>query len=60
MYALIGEEGYSIAYLLAPPGLLMGPLLSRQVGVRGAMSYDETLRAEVVEVTEIEALSPAP
>ena len=60
VYALIGDSGHSIAYLLAPPGLLMGPLLSRQVGVRGVMSYDESLRAKIVEVVEIEALSPAP
>lgn len=60
VYALIGDSGHSIAYLLAPPGLLMGPFLSRQVGVRGVMSYDESLRAMIVDVVEIESLSPAP
>ena len=44
VYAVIGEEGYAVAYLRVPPGLLMEPLLSRQVGVRGSFSYDPALR----------------
>jgi hypothetical protein len=56
VFALIGPEGTSTAYLDIPAGLDSGPFLSHIVGVRGTVHYSEPLRARLISVTEIETL----
>jgi hypothetical protein len=54
--ALIGPEGAALAYLDVPDGLDVRPLLSRRVGVRGDMHYNEALHARLISVRSIEPL----
>jgi hypothetical protein len=56
VFALVGEEGRTIAYLLVPPGLETGPLLARRVGVRGALRFEAALGNRLIRVREIEPL----
>jgi hypothetical protein len=60
VYALIGPEGRAVAYLRPAPGIMIRPLLGRQVGARGTARYDANLRAEVIRVRTLEALRDAP
>ncbi len=60
VYALIGDDGTATAFLRMPPGIPADRWSSRQVGVRGHVGYDENLRARVIDVQEMEPLSPAP
>jgi hypothetical protein len=60
VYALIGHEGYAAAYLLIPTGLPADEWVGRQVGVHGSSQYDDTLRAKVIDVFDMVALSRAP
>jgi hypothetical protein len=53
---LIGPEGAPTAYLKVPPTLSIKSLVGKRVGARGRVRYDESLRARLVEVTEVEAL----
>jgi hypothetical protein len=54
--ALIGPDGFAVAYLRVPPGLDTRPLLTRRVGVRGEVHYDDRLHARVIAVSDVEAL----
>ncbi|MFO0951284.1 MAG: hypothetical protein U0835_09050 [Isosphaeraceae bacterium] len=56
VYALIGPEGNAVAYLDVPPGLDARPMLSKRVGARGSTRYEESLRAKLVTVRELEPL----
>jgi hypothetical protein len=56
VFALIGRDGATQAYLDIPPGIDVKGLMTHRVGVRGAVHYDEALRARVISVREVEAL----
>ena len=56
VFALIGPEGTTQAYLEVPAGLDASPLLSRRVGVRGDIQYSDTLRARLITVRDLEPL----
>ena len=56
VFALIGPKGTAIAYLNIPAGLDPSPLATRNVGVRGSARYDESLRARLITVHDIEPL----
>jgi hypothetical protein len=56
VFALIGPEGTTLAYLDIPPGLDARPLVARRVGVRGVVHYDENLRARLISVRDLEPL----
>ncbi len=60
VYALIGPDGVTSAYLRMAPGLSAGRYLSCRVGVRGPAHFDSTLHMQVFSVQEIEPLSEAP
>lgn len=54
--ALLGDDGTVVAYLMIPPGLTVEPFLSHRVGVRGEGHYEETLRARLILVRDLERL----
>lgn len=56
VFALIGPEGRPIAYLDIPPGLDARPVLSKRVGVRGTIHFDENFGAQLIAVRDIDAL----
>jgi hypothetical protein len=56
VFALIGPDGSTQAYLDIPPGVDVKGLMTHRVGIRGSVRYDETLRARVISVREAEAL----
>lgn len=56
VYMLIGPKGETSAYLSVPPGLEAERLVSRRVGARGRVRYNEALGARHVEVDELEPL----
>jgi hypothetical protein len=56
VFALIGTEGTTLAFLDIPPGLDARPLVARRVGVRGIVHYDENLRARLISVRDLEPL----
>ncbi len=56
VHALIGPEGKAIAYLAIPPGLPTFRLLSRKVGVRGEVHYNESLGARLITVRDLDPL----
>jgi hypothetical protein len=56
VFALIGRDGSTEAYLDIPPGVDVKGLMTHRVGVRGAVHYNEALRARVISVREIKAL----
>jgi hypothetical protein len=56
MFALIGRDGATQAYLDIPPGIDVRGFMTHRVGVRGAVNYNAALRARVISVREIEAL----
>jgi hypothetical protein len=56
LYALIGSDGSTIAFLDIPPGLDPSPLQSRRVGVLGATHYDQDLGTRLITVRDIEAI----
>jgi hypothetical protein len=60
VFALIGPEGYAVAYLRPVPGVAVRRYIGRRVGVRGSARYDETLRAEVIRVQALEPLAGLP
>lgn len=57
VFALIAASGETAAYLRLPPGLSPEPYLTKRIGVRGIVRYDETLRARVITVHELERLA---
>jgi hypothetical protein len=56
VFALIGPDGSTVAYLDIPPGLDVRPLVARRVGVRGTIRYNENLRARLIAVRDLEPL----
>lgn len=60
VFALIGPEGYAIAYLRPVPGVDARRYLGRRVGVHGPSRYDETVRAKVITVEALEPLAVRP
>ena len=56
VYALIGSEGTTVAYLNIPAGLDPAPFVTRRVGVRGSTRYDEELRARLIAVQDLDPL----
>jgi hypothetical protein len=56
VFALIGGDGTTQAYLDIPPGIDVRALMTHRVGVRGTVRFEELLRARVVSVREIETL----
>lgn len=56
VHALIGDDGAVVAYLMIPPGLAVKPLVSHRVGVRGIGRYEESLRARLIQVQDLERL----
>jgi hypothetical protein len=56
LYALIGKNGSTLAYLDVPPGLNVEPLLAQRVGVRGVPHYNEELGARLITVRDIETV----
>jgi hypothetical protein len=56
VFALIGGQGSTIAYLDIPPGLDPEPLLARRIGVRGQAHYSEDLGTRLITVRDIENL----
>jgi len=56
VFALIGPEGTTLAYLNIPAGLDPAPFVTRRVGVRGSARYDEKLRARLIAVQDLDPL----
>jgi hypothetical protein len=56
LYALVGSDGSTLAYLDIPPGLDPMRLQSRKVGVRGAAHYDQDLGARLITVRDLEEI----
>jgi len=56
VFALIGPEGTTQAYLDVPAGLDAAPLLARRVGVRGDILYSDSLRARLISVRDLDPL----
>ncbi|SIO15439.1 hypothetical protein SAMN05444166_2732 [Singulisphaera sp. GP187] len=56
VFALIGPKGTAIAYLNIPAGLDPSRLTARNVGVRGSVHYNESLRAQLITVRDLEPL----
>jgi hypothetical protein len=60
VFALVGPDGRTTAYLRFPPGVLRDDVAAQRVGVRGASRFDETLQAQVIDVRECETLGRIP
>lgn len=58
LYALIGRDGRTQAYLDVPPGLDIAAQVGTRVGVRGQATYDATLRARLIKVRDLDPLDP--
>ncbi|MDX2035652.1 MAG: hypothetical protein SFX72_03290 [Isosphaeraceae bacterium] len=56
LHLLIGDDGATTAYLDIPPGVDLDGLLTRRVGVRGKIGYDDRLGARLIVVRDIEAI----
>jgi hypothetical protein len=56
IFALIGHEGSTIAYLDIPPGLDPEPFLARRVGVRGQAHFREDLGTRLISVRDLESI----
>jgi hypothetical protein len=56
VFALIGREGSTIAYLDIPPGLDPEPFLARRIGVRGQVHFSEDLGARLITVRDMESI----
>ena len=56
VFALIGGDGSTIAYLDIPPGLDPEPLLARRVGVRGQAHFSEDLGTRLITVRDMEGI----
>ena len=60
VYALIGPDGRTTAYLSLPTGISGKAVVGRKVAVRGEVGYDEGLRAKLITVQEWEPRGAAP
>ena len=49
-------DGSTEAYLDIPPGIDLKGLMTRRVGVRGTVHYNESLRARLISVRDLEPL----
>jgi hypothetical protein len=58
LYALIGEDGSTLAYLEVPPGIDVDPLFSHRIGVRGEARFDEDLGTRLITVRDLESIEP--
>ncbi len=56
VHALIGPEGTPVAYLAIPPGIPASRLLTRKVGVRGDVHFNESLGARLITVRDLDPL----
>jgi hypothetical protein len=56
VFALIGGDGSTIAYLDIPPGLDPQPLLARRVGIRGQARFSEDLGTRLITVRDMEGI----
>jgi hypothetical protein len=56
VFALIGREGKTIAYLDIPPGLDPEPFLASRVGVRGRAHFSEDLDTRLISVRDLESV----
>ena len=56
VYALIGPEGTPVAYLAIPAGVPAARLLTRKVGVRGEVRFNESLGARLITVRDLDTL----
>lgn len=56
LYALIGADGSTLAYLDVPPGIDVDPLFARRIGVRGEAHYDEDLGTRLITVRDLESM----
>ncbi len=56
LYALIGADGSTLAYLDVPPGIEVDPFFSRRIGVRGDTHYDEDLGTRLITVRDLESI----
>ena len=56
VHSLIGPEGVPIAYLSIPPGISASRLLTRKVGVRGEVHFNEALGARLITVRDLDPL----
>lgn len=59
-YVLVGDDGRTETYLLAPPGLDLSRYVAARVGVRGDSRFHDVRKARVITVREIEPLDEAP
>ena len=56
VYALIGADGETSAYLDFPPGLSASPMVGHRVGVRGLAHFDESLNTRLFLVRDLDLL----
>lgn len=56
IYVLVGPDGVPVAYLDIPPGLDARHMLSKRVGVRGSVRYNEALGSRLIAVRDLEPL----
>jgi hypothetical protein len=56
LYALIGSNGSTLAYLEIPPGIDLDSLESQRVGVRGTAHYNQDLGTRLITVRDLEAI----
>jgi hypothetical protein len=56
LYALIGSDGSTLAYLDVPPGIDVDPLFARRIGVRGEAHYEEDLGTRLITVRDLESI----
>jgi hypothetical protein len=56
VFALIGREGKTIAYLDIPPGLDPEPFLASHIGVRGRAHFSEDLGTRLISVRDLESV----
>lgn len=56
VHALIGSDGLVVAYLRTPTGVRADLMFGRQVGIHGKRRYNEALRAEVIDVIDMEPI----
>ena len=56
VHVLIGPDGKPVAYLDLPPGIATAPLLTRRIGVRGEVRFEESLGTRLIKVRDLDAL----
>ena len=58
VWALVGGDG-EVCFLDIPPALDVKSQIDRRVGVRGSVRYDDSLRARLIRVQDLEPLGRA-